>query len=353
MCCSRIRSELNVAHQLLRKVIATMTLMFAGAGGLERLDEAELDGLCGRSTAMRKLRAEIRRVARSEASVLLVGETGSGKDLAAHAIHAGGLRAQGPFETVDCGALAPALVASELFGHEKGAFSGAEELRIGAFERASGGTLFLDEVGELPAGMQAGLLGALERRCFRRVGGEQPIRVDVRVVSATHRDLRAEINDGRFREDLYFRLAVVQVRVPPLRDRTDDIPILIGHFLRQAGYSGGIGDLIPASVLGFLGCHRWPGNVRELRNLVHAALAIGDMPDFEPDAGLSFASQPLEEILQKSFKEARLQILSDFEAVYVRALLARCRGNVSTAARLSKMSRSYLCEVIRRRRLRG
>ncbi len=245
---------------------------------LEVHDQDQLADLRGRSPVMLALMAQVKRAARSDASILLLGETGSGKEVVARAIHESSPRAAKPFETVDCGALAPTLIASELFGHERGAFTGAEQQHAGAFERAQGGTLFLDEIGELPAPLQATLLGALERRSFRRLGGTHPIDVDVRVVCATNRDLRAEVNQGTFRQDLYYRIAVVLLRIPPLRERAEDIPLLIEHFLREAGGSGGIDELFPPSAREGLAQHRWPGNVRELRNFVEAALAMGVVP---------------------------------------------------------------------------
>lgn len=351
---ARIERATIEPETLIRIGKTTLRVADAAVVEVELFEEDALGGLRGRSTVMRKLMADIRRVAKSDASVLLTGETGCGKEAAAHAIHEASPRAQGPFETVDCGALAPTLVASELFGHEKGAFTGAESQRIGAFERANGGTLFLDEVGELPASLQAALLGAIERRTFKRVGGDRPISVDVRVVSATHRDLRAEVNNSSFRQDLYYRLAVVTMRIPPLRERTEDIPILVAHFLRQAGHSGEVEEIIPSSALAALAVHRWPGNVRELRNFVEAALAIGAVPELEPEErAAAFASEPFAEIFKKSFKEARLLAVASFEAAYVRALLERCGGNVSEAARVSQIHRSYLNEMIKRHRIRG
>src|SRR5262249_1899349 len=194
--------------------------------------------LLGRTSEMRTLMAAISRAARSDASILIAGETGTGKELIARAIHDESPRAGGPFETVDCGSLMPTLVASELFGHEKGAFAGADARHVGSFERGSGGTLFLDELGELPASLQAALLGALERRSFRRLGGTTPIAVDVRVISASNRDLMREVNTGAFRQDLYYRIGVVTLRVPPLRERAGDIPLLVEHFLRESGFTG-------------------------------------------------------------------------------------------------------------------
>src|SRR5262245_19734728 len=204
-----------------------------------------LGNVVARSPVMLPVLAQIERAAESDAPILLQGETGTGKEVMAAAIHSASPRSKAPFETVDCGSLLPTLIASELFGHEKGSFTGADRTHIGAFERANGGTLFLDEIGELPNALQPALLGALERRSFRRVGGQKPIAVDVRVVCATNRDLRAEVNAGRFRQDLFFRIAVVSLRIPPLRERAEDIEWLIEHFLRESGYEGDPKAIVP------------------------------------------------------------------------------------------------------------
>ena len=317
-------------------------------------EQESLFGLHGRSTAMRQLMAQISKVAQSEVSILLLGETGSGKEVIARAVHHASKRADGPFETVDCGALLPTLVASELFGHEKGAFTGADRQHIGAFERADGGTLFLDEIGELPGALQAALLGALERRRFKRVGGSQEIHVNVRVVAATHRDLRGEVNAGKFRQDLFYRLAVALLRVPPLRDRPDDIPLLVSHFLKEAGHTGPTEDVMSAKAMRGLTHHHWPGNVRELRNLVEATLAMGEPPPLVselpgPDQPQNRFAPPVFEL---PYKEARGAVLRDFEVAFIKDLLARTGGNAAQAARLARMDRSYLFQLIKRHQLR-
>ena len=323
---------------------------------IEVYDDDQLADLRGRSPHMLALMAQVKRIARSDASVLLLGETGAGKEVVARAIHELSPRSEKPFETVDCGALAPTLIASELFGHERGAFTGADQQHIGAFERAHGGTLFLDEIGELPQQLQATLLGALERRSFRRLGGKSPIDVEVRVICATNRDLRAEVNEGTFRQDLYYRIAVLLLRIPPLRDRGEDIPLLIEHFAREAGYSGNIDELVPPSAMEGLLHHRWPGNVRELRNFVEAALAFGVAPkieDLEQERDPSrFPSLATEQLVEMSFKTARSLILDEFEKIYLSALLERCRDNVSEAARVSEIHRSYFNRMLRRHGLR-
>jgi DNA-binding NtrC family response regulator len=316
-----------------------------------------LGELRGRSQPMRRLMAQVARAAASDVPVLLVGESGTGKELIARALHDGGTRASGPFEVVDCGALAPSLVASELFGHEKGAFTGADRAHTGAFERAHGGTLFLDEIGELPPELQPMLLGALERRQFRRVGGTRPLTVDVRVVSATHRDLRAAINANTFRLDLYYRLAVVTLRVPPLRDRLDDVPLLVEHFLRSIGHAGSATDLFSEDTMEALRAHHWPGNVRELRNLVEATVAMGEAPELfdagtATTAGSDGSAIPIAQALALPYKEARAAVLHEFERRYLTRLLEASGGNVAQAARAARMDRSYLFQLLRRHDVR-
>ena len=312
-----------------------------------------LAGMRGRSPVMRRLMASMQRAAQSGVSVLVVGESGTGKELVARGLHDLGPRAARPFLAVDCAAMSPALVASELFGHERGAFTGADQQHIGAFERADGGTLFLDEIGELPAALQANLLGALERRRFRRLGGRAEISIDVRVVSATNRDLRAEVNCGAFRLDLYYRLAVVTLTLAPLRERAEDLELLVEHFLRDAGFAGRMTELFPRATLDALRQHHWPGNVRELRNLIEATVAMGEAPALDPkQVGVMEPGDPFAPLLALDYKAARQQILSQFELRYCASLLERARGNVSRAAREGQMDRSHLLELLQRHHLK-
>ncbi len=313
-------------------------------------DDDRLGPLIGRSEVMRRAMAWVKRAARSDASVLLVGESGTGKELVARAIHDDGKRADQPFVTVDCGALAPTLVASELFGHEKGAFTGADRQRAGALELANHGTLFLDEIGELPSELQPALLGALERRTFRRVGGQAEVPVDVRVIAATNRDLRSEVNSGGFRLDLYYRLAVLRLELPPLRARTGDVVLLIEHFLRERGFRGPVSELFTEAELAELSRHHWPGNVRELRNLVDATLALGAPPPVDvvggeaPPGSRTFDAR----VMSLPYKQARKEAMSEFEREYLAQLLERAGGNVSQAARDAGLDRSYLFSLLRR-----
>jgi DNA-binding NtrC family response regulator len=309
--------------------------------------EEALAGLRGQSPLMRRLMAQLQRAAGRDASVLLVGESGTGKELCARALHDLGPRRDKPFVTVDCGALSPTLIASELFGHEKGAFTGADRAHTGAFAEAHGGTLFLDEIGELPPPLQTTMLGVLERGRFKRLGGRAEIAVDVRVVSATNRDLRAEVNACSFRLDLYYRLAVVCLSVPPLRDHPEDVPLLVQHFLREGGHDGATEDVVAPSTLQSWMLHRWPGNVRELRNLVEATLTMGEPPPLadSPSAG---DGDPFLALLPLAYKQARAKLLYDFEERYLTSLLERSGDNVSKAAREARMDRSHLIDLLQR-----
>ena len=303
---------------------------------------------------MRRLMARVQEAAESPSSVLVVGESGTGKELIARALHDQSPRADKAFVTMDCTGLPPTIIGSELFGHEKGAFTGAHKRHIGAFERAHGGTIFLDEIGELPEAVQSSLLGVLERKRFRRVGGEEEVSVDVRVVAATNRELRSEVNAGNFRLDLYYRLAVVVLEVPPLRERVEDLAILVEHFLHEMGYQGAVEDLIGPKSLKAMKRHRWPGNVRELRNLVEATIAVGTAPQLHAphQAKTEGADDLISGVLEEPYRQARRVVLDEFELRYLRALLERTEGNVSKAARIAKMDRSYLIDLIRRHKLK-
>jgi DNA-binding NtrC family response regulator len=300
--------------------------------------------LVGRSRAMRAVFAMCERAAASDATVLLQGETGTGKDATALSIHLEGARSTGPFVVLDCGSLAPGVVESALFGHERGAFTGAIAMRPGVFEMAAGGTLFLDEIGELPLEIQPKLLRALEARTVRRVGGDTDIPCDVRVIAATNRDLQREVNAGRFRPDLYFRLAVVEIRLPPLRHHAQDIPLVVDHLLRAMNARGptALGLRTPAS-LDQLARHPWPGNVRELRNHLERSLATEDVAPPE------LASVPVEAPVidtSEPLRTARERWLRYFEQRYLDALLHEHGGNVSKAARAAGVARVYFYRLL-------
>ena len=243
-----------------------------------------LDRILGKSAAIEKVLDRVRQVADSKASVLLEGESGTGKELVARALHGLSSRKGGPFVAVHCAALSPQLLESELFGHEKGSFTGATERRIGRFEQAQGGTIFLDEIGEIDAATQVKLLRVLGERTLERVGGNRLINVDVRLIAATHRSLDCLVQEGKFREDLYFRIRVVQIQIPPLRERPEDIPILAESFRKEYSLENGKGDLsfAPSSIKLFMD-YRWPGNVRELRTAVEHGVVLAKGKTIEPD----------------------------------------------------------------------
>ncbi len=241
---------------------------------------AEEAAFVGNSPSMQRVRREIRQFAASDAAVLITGETGTGKELAAHAVHLQSRCAGGPFIAINCAGLPPTLVSSELFGHEKGAFTGANQRKIGRIEAARGGTVFLDEIGDFPFEIQAHLLRFLQENTVERVGGCQPVPVDVRVIAATNKDLAAEVREGRFREDLYFRLHVLRLHLPPLMDRGQDIELLSRHFLRV--YRSSPTGRFSAAALDALRAHRWPGNVRELMGRVRRAAVISEGGEIGP-----------------------------------------------------------------------
>jgi DNA-binding NtrC family response regulator len=315
-------------------------------------DAPLLVDMLGDDRTMRRLMGTIRRVATTSLPCLITGESGTGKELTARALHARSGRAGQPFVVVDCGALTPSLMASALFGHERGAFTGAEQRRAGAFERAHGGTLFLDDVGELSLELQPQLLGVLERKSFVTVGGSQEREADVRVIAATSRDLRGEVNRGSFREDLYNRLAVVTLDLPPLRDRIGDVPLLAEHFFREAGGSQPFETAFKPAVLEQMARHGWPGNVRELRNFVEAMVVMGELPTHTtmPPGSLGLALPG--ELLEKSYAQARAEVLGAFEQRYLSHLLAGTHGNVSGAARRASMDRSYLIKLLEKHGLK-
>jgi DNA-binding NtrC family response regulator len=278
--------------------------------------------------------------------VLIDGETGTGKGLLADLIHRQGPRAAGPFVVVDCASIPPTLIESELFGHDKGAFTGATAARVGAFEAAAGGTIFLDEIGELALELQAKLLRALEERVIKRVGGTRAVKLDVRVVAATNRDLREAVNRGGFRADLYYRLNVVRIRIPPLRERREDIPLLVHHFYRI--FTGDDAATAPDELVGPLSEHSWPGNVRELRSAVERAVLMADPALWaEPDAASPPDAAPITDD-RLSFREHKERAVGAWERRYILDLVARHGGNLTRAARAARMDRAHLRELLRK-----
>ena len=316
--------------------------------------------LVGRSAAMRELFALLEKAAPTTATVLIEGESGTGKELVAEAIHARSTRADGPFVVFDCAAVPPDLVESELFGHEKGAFTGATARRMGRMEEADGGTLFLDELGELPLDLQPKLLMAIEKREIRRVGGTEAKELDVRIVAATNRDLAAEVNRGAFRADLYYRLAVVRVKLPPLRERREDVPLLVEHFVRKAlAGDPALAEVVLRSISTSnqerLASHPWPGNVRELKSLLARTLALtapGEAPVLEPPTALAPAAPgagvEAEVNLDRPFGELRQQVLERFDRAYLTKQLERFEGNFTRAAAASGMDRMYFKRMLKK-----
>ena len=317
----------------------------------EPLSGAERCGrMLGRSAVMRRTFALAEKVAGTDATVLILGETGTGKGVLAEAIHRMSKRAAEPFVVVDCSAIAPSLIESELFGHVKGAFTGAHTTQPGSFVAARRGTVFLDEVGELPLSLQPKLLRALEERMIKPVGGTDAVRLDVRVIAATNRDLRREVNQGTFRADLFFRLNVMTIALPSLRDHKEDIPLLVQHVHEQ--FADGLAA--PQPLVDEFSKRDWHGNVRELRNAVEQAALLGMMelrsstPPPAPSAYGGEASAPETFDPNLSFRQAKELAISAWEKGYLRELLALTSGNLSRAAREAKTDRNHLRELLKK-----
>ncbi len=317
-------------------------------------EKEQLGEMVGKSPAMREIFGLVEKIAPTDATVLIEGETGTGKDMIARTLHQLSPRSGAPFIVVDCGAVAGTLIESELFGHEKGSFTGAVAARQGAFELASGGTVFLDELGELSLDLQPKLLRVLEQRELRRVGGTKTMKVDLRVIAATRKDLRSEVEKGKFREDLYFRLNVVPITAPALRERREDIPLLIDSILTKLAPSDSAAQLSDQTRAALM-AHDWPGNVRELRNVIERALALG------ADPGMLVA--PLGEVGRGSaatlrdgiefepgvsFRDTKEKWTELFERRYLTWLIKRADGNISKAARDADMDRKYLHKLLRK-----
>ena len=300
--------------------------------------------LIGSAPAMRRLYAQLERVEPIDYSVLIQGPTGSGKELVAREIHRHSRRGHGPMEVLDCGAVAANLIESTLFGHVRGAFTGATTAHRGVFERADGGTVFLDEIGELPLELRPKLLRVLETGEVTPLGADSPRRVDVRAIAATHRDLAELVEQGRFREDLYFRLRVVALEVPALRARREDIPALVHHIAAASGH--GEVEISQATIELFTSGYHWPGNVRELRNAIASVVALGALP--EPLGGETPGAASSDFCVDEPYQNAKRRILDGFERDYFRTQLARADNNIAQAARLAGVDRSYFRRMLDR-----
>ena len=345
--------------------------------------------LIGRNPKMREIYAIIEKIAPTSTTVVIEGETGTGKEVVAQSIHKLSSRVDGPIIVVDCGAVPPNLIESELFGHEKGSFTGATMTRQGLFEMADGGTLFLDELGELPLDLQPKLLRALEQREIRRVGSAKPIKVDVRIIAATNRSLEEEVRTGRFRQDLFYRLSVVRLMLPALRERADDIGLLVKHFLKSHRFNqapDGVQRIsgISRPALDALRAYHWPGNVRELVNVIERAVSfcdgdtidLMDLPEHVRDAATTprgpssappaeraraatanefeqvpaYPPRPPDELVSGdiTFKDAKERWVSSFERDYIISLLRRNNGNISHAAREADIDRKYFRKLMKK-----
>lgn len=366
------------------------TIQFSPTGDIVEIElskQDRFDKVVGGSSIMREIFASLERVSPSDLTCLITGETGTGKELIARGIHNASNRRSKPFVVLDCGSIPRDLIESTLFGHEKGAFTGAIGQQVGCFEQADGGTIFLDEIGELDVSLQPKLLRVLEQREIKRVGGDRTVKVDVRVLAATNRDLRSEVNSGNFREDLYFRLSVVHCELPPLRDRREDIPTIANLFLKEVASRRGSNMSFGQDAMAALMANTWAGNVRELRNVVERAGALSDGPvitrqdlTFGPggpspmvahdlalagvNAAHSAAAQmsgvPLpppgsaasfDPSLLKpglAFKGAKQTVVDAFESAYLGALLERNEGNITRSAQEAGLTRYHLRELLKR-----
>ena len=310
-----------------------------------------------RSAAFAEVVATLERAARTDASVLLLGESGTGKELLAHHLHASSARADKPFVPVDCASIPTDLFESELFGHQKGAFTGATGNKLGLFQVADGGTLFFDELGELPLAFQPKLLRAIQERSVRPLGGNEQRLVDVRIVAATNRNLQKEVEEGRFRADLFYRLDVVRIAVPPLRERREDVEALVRHFLQRFGAAAGIVG-IHTDAMALLRGHSWPGNVRQVRNALERACALGHGPelqvrDLPPELRGEDGPAVPSELASGTFQEMKARRIAELESGYVEALLKKHKGNVTHCSEEAGMARSAFQKLMQKYGIRS
>ncbi len=343
----RVGRALLEPGQILQVGRSRLTLTArAGRVSMPLTMDSQFGEASGVSVVMRAMFARLVRAAASEETVLLLGESGTGKELLARAIHERSKRSAGPFVVLDCSALAPTLVETELFGHARGAFTGALQVREGVFEQAGGGTVFIDEIGELPMDLQPKMLRALESREIRRLGENAVRPIDVRVIAATHRDIRGRAVSGEFRQDLYYRLAVVEAAVPPLRERKDDIPMLVERFLGERKPPMTLRDL-PPNTLALLSAHDWPGNVRELRNTIARLVLFPEAPE-AAIASLPRQGDATAALFSLTLGDARSEVVAQFEQSYLERKLAEHAGNVTHAAESAGVSRQFFHRLISR-----
>ncbi len=340
-------------RMVVRRVMDTVLLRRDHRRLLEQVQGVfGFEQIVGQSPAMRRLFETIDKIADTDVTVLIRGASGTGKELVANALHYRSPRRTKPLVKMNCAALSQELVESELFGHERGAFTGATARREGKFEAADGGTLFLDEVGDMPLETQAKLLRAIQEKEFERVGGNTPIRVDVRLIAATNQDLESAVQSGRFREDLYYRLKVVELVIPPLAERREDIPLLIDHFLKDAArrFSREVKPLTGEALRACVG-HQWKGNVRELRSAVEQALLLAPGPEIGPAdlfaRGPSAEPAPPPPPPPGSFREAKERVVETFERDFLQRALRRHGGNITKAAEEVGMHRQNLQQKMR------
>jgi DNA-binding NtrC family response regulator len=317
-------------------------------------EKEAFSAIVGSSAAMRRVLTLVEKVAAGDANVFITGESGTGKELVAKAIHRASARSARAFVPIDCAALPETLLESELFGYEKGAFTGAVQPKVGLMEHASGGTLFLDEVTELARGLQAKLLRALQERTIRRVGGTDLREVDVRILSASHRDLEAVVREGLFREDLLYRLQVVTIELPPLRERSEDIPLLARHFFTQLTVQTSKRlEGISSAAMMVLEAYQWPGNVRELRNVIERAITLTESThitplDLPPALLTAVEEAPSGESGAGEFQREKQGLIAQFEREYTQRLLEEVGGNVAEAARRAGMERAAFHRLMRK-----
>lgn len=355
----RIREcALSDGHRITAGQCEILFRVDKGTVELPLSEDSTFGAAIGESVPMRELFAMLARVAPTDAPTLLLGETGTGKEVIADAIHERSRRKGAPFEILDCGALAPSLVEAELFGYERGAFTGAVEARAGAFERANRGTIFLDEIGELPVDLQPKLLRVLESGQVRRLGATKAIAVDVRVIAATHRDIDAMLASGAFRADLYHRLALVTARLPPLRERPDDVPLLAAHFLKHTRYLHDVEPYVLKNyvtmALSSLRAYLWPGNVRELRNVVERAAILADPEKIHADAVTRLGAIQKEIVVSERRGRLPMRIaVEDFEREYLIDLVRGAGRSIHTAAQIAQIHPKSLERLLRKHGLRA